>query len=134
MDALHVHVAFLAEHVVAVVFCAFLIEAAGIPFPSRLILIVAAASRFDLQGLIELGLAATAGAATGDHVPYLAGMLAGPRLLAFYCRITLGSERCVERNPGVLPPLRGRRDPAQPLLGQRALVPPPVDRCLLTLP
>ena len=24
-------------------------------------------------------------------------MLAGPRLLTFYCRITLGSERCVER-------------------------------------
>jgi membrane protein DedA with SNARE-associated domain len=97
MDALHVHVAFLAEHVVAVVFCAFLIEAAGIPFPSRIILIVAAASRFDLQGLIELGLAATGGAAIGDHVPYLGGMLAGPRLLTFYCRITLGSERCVER-------------------------------------
>jgi membrane protein DedA with SNARE-associated domain len=27
----------------------------------------------------------------------VAGALAGPRILRFYCRITLGSERCVER-------------------------------------
>jgi membrane protein DedA with SNARE-associated domain len=33
----------------------------------------------------------------GDHVPYVGGKLAGPRLLGLYCRLTLGSERCVER-------------------------------------
>jgi membrane protein DedA with SNARE-associated domain len=97
MELLQSHAAVLAEHVAVVVFGASLIEAAGIPFPSRIILIVAAASRFDVEGLIGVGVAAIAGAAIGDHVPYLGGMLGGPRLLAFYCRITLGSERCVER-------------------------------------
>src|SRR5262249_23592042 len=33
----------------------------------------------------------------GDHAPYLAGRLAGTRILALYCRITLASDRCVER-------------------------------------
>ena len=97
MDVLLSHVAFLAEHVVAVVFCAFLIEAAGIPFPSRLILVLAAAAQLEVSDLVELALAATAGATLGDHVPYLVGRRFGPRVLALYCRITLGSERCVDR-------------------------------------
>lgn len=100
MDALQSQLAFLAEHLFAVVFCAFLIEAAGIPFPSRVTLILAATSDLDGRGLVQLVLAATAGAAIGDHVPYLGGRLAGTRLLAFYCRITLGSERCVEKTLG----------------------------------
>ena len=97
LDALLSHVAFLADHVVAVVFCAVLIEAAGIPFPSRLILVLAAATQLEVSDLVELALAATAGATIGDHVPYLVGRQFGPRVLALYCRITLGSERCVDR-------------------------------------
>jgi membrane protein DedA with SNARE-associated domain len=96
MDALESQLAFLAGHLLGVVFCAFLIEGAGIPFPSRVILVLAATAQLDGRGLAGLVLAAAAGAVIGDHVPYLGGRLAGSRLLAFYCRITLGSERCVE--------------------------------------
>jgi membrane protein DedA with SNARE-associated domain len=96
MDPLQWLFAVLAEHLVAVVFFAFAIEAAGVPFPSRIVLVVAATSRTDVPGLVELALAASAGAVLGDHVPYLGGKVAGGRLLALYCWITLGSERCVE--------------------------------------
>jgi membrane protein DedA with SNARE-associated domain len=48
----------------------------------------------DLAGLI---IVATIGALLGDHVPYLAGRFAGPRMLALYCKVTLGSESCVEK-------------------------------------
>ena len=97
MDFLQSHLDFLARHLYALVFGAFLIEAAGIPFPSRVILIIAAtltAGIDELAGLIALS---ALGAVIGDHVPYTAGRLVGPRLLTLYCRLTLGSEHCVEK-------------------------------------
>jgi membrane protein DedA with SNARE-associated domain len=97
MEFLQPHLDFLARHLYALVFGAFLIEAAGIPFPSRLVLLIAATLTERIEGLAGLiGLSAL-GAVIGDHVPYAAGRLMGPRLLTFYCRLTLGSERCVER-------------------------------------
>jgi membrane protein DedA with SNARE-associated domain len=99
MEWIQAHFDFLIEHLFAVVFAAFLIEAAGLPFPSRLLLLVAAtlAEPRQLAGLVA---ATTAGALIGDHVPYVAGALTGPRILALYCRLTLGSEQCVERTVG----------------------------------
>jgi len=41
---------------------------------------------------VGLIVVATVGAVLGDHVPYLAGRLAGTRILALYCRITLASD------------------------------------------
>jgi membrane protein DedA with SNARE-associated domain len=87
----------VADDLIPIVFFAFLIEGAGLPFPSRLILLVAAASTPEPAGLATLVAATVVGALAGDHGPYLAGALAGPRVLRFYCRITLGSDRCVER-------------------------------------
>jgi membrane protein DedA with SNARE-associated domain len=49
---------------------------------------------------VGLVVATTAGSLIGDHVPYVAGALTGPRILALYCRLTLGSEQCVERTIG----------------------------------
>jgi hypothetical protein len=43
MDFLQSHLQFFAEHPFSVVFFALLIEAAGIPFPTRIILILAPA-------------------------------------------------------------------------------------------
>lgn len=87
---------FVAAHLYVIAFAAFLIEAAGIPFPSRIILIVAAtlAQANQLAGLVA---ASALGAVIGDHVPYTAGRIVGPRLLTFYCRLTVASERCVEK-------------------------------------
>jgi membrane protein DedA with SNARE-associated domain len=87
---------FLADHPFSVVFFSSLVEAAGLPFPSRVILVLTPAFLATGSDLARLILVATAGALLGDHVPYVAGRLAGLRLLGFYCRITLASEACIE--------------------------------------
>lgn len=100
MSLIEAHFDFLLQHLFAVVFVGFLVEAAGVPFPSRILLLVAAtvaSGPHQLMGVIAAGVG---GALIGDHVPYLAGALTGPRILALYCRITLGSEECVEKTVG----------------------------------
>jgi membrane protein DedA with SNARE-associated domain len=97
MDWVQSHLDFLLEHVLSIVFVTFLIEAAGIPFPSRIILLVAATFTTEPRLLAGMVAVSAGGALLGDHVPYLAGALTGPRILALYCRLTLGSEECVEK-------------------------------------
>ena len=97
MDMLKAHLDFLAQHPFGVVFWSSLIEAAGVPFPSRVILILAPAFLETDSDLVRLTLVATVGSVLGDHVPYLAGRLAGLRMLGLYCKLTLASERCVEK-------------------------------------
>jgi membrane protein DedA with SNARE-associated domain len=99
MEWIQAHLDFLVNHLFAVVFAAFLIEAAGVPFPTRLLLLVAATLAEPGQ-LVGLVVATTAGSLIGDHVPYVAGALTGPRILAFYCWMTLGSAHCVEKTVG----------------------------------
>jgi membrane protein DedA with SNARE-associated domain len=94
------HLEFLLDHVLTVVFVAFLVEAAGLPFPSRILLLIATTVASDPRQVVALVLAGSAGSLLGDHVPYLAGALTGPRILAFYCWITLGSAGCVEKTVG----------------------------------
>jgi membrane protein DedA with SNARE-associated domain len=100
VDFIQSHLDFLLAHLHSLVFIAFLVEAAGVPFPSRILLVVAATLAGDERQLIGLVVATTAGSLIGDHVPYLAGVVTGPRILAFYCRITLGSADCVEKTVG----------------------------------
>jgi membrane protein DedA with SNARE-associated domain len=87
---------FVAEHPFSVVFWSSFIEAAGLPFPSRVVLVLTPAFLATDSDLMRLIIVGTAGAVLGDHIPYVAGRLAGPRLLGFYCRVTLASEACVE--------------------------------------
>jgi membrane protein DedA with SNARE-associated domain len=100
VDFVQAHLDFLLEHLLPIVFFAFLIEGAGIPFPSRIVLLVAATMTTEPRALMSLAAVSAGGALIGDHVPYVAGALTGPRALAFYCRITLGSEHCVEKTVG----------------------------------
>jgi membrane protein DedA with SNARE-associated domain len=97
MDLLQAHLSFLTEHPFSVVFWSSLIEAAGIPFPSRVILILTPAFLSTEGDLLRLIIVATIGAVLGDHVPYIAGRLAGTRVLGLYCKVTLGSTRCIEK-------------------------------------
>jgi membrane protein DedA with SNARE-associated domain len=87
---------FLADHPFGVVFVASFIEAAGLPFPSRVILVLTPAFLTTESDLVRLVIVATVAAVLGDHIPYVAGRLAGTRLLGLYCRITLASDACVE--------------------------------------
>jgi membrane protein DedA with SNARE-associated domain len=88
---------FLADHPFSIVFWACLIEAIGVPFPSRIILILTPALLITERDLVWLVLAATAGAVLGDHVTYLAARRAGLRMLGLYCRVTLASDNCIEK-------------------------------------
>ena len=87
---------FLADHPFSVVFWSSFIEAAGVPFPSRVILVLTPAFLATEIDLVRLVIVGTAGAVLGDHIPYLAGRVLGMRLLGFYYRVTLASEACVE--------------------------------------
>src|SRR2546422_6665418 len=97
MSVIQPHLDFLMSHLLSAVFVAFLIEGAGVPFPSRIILILAATALTDAGELARLVLVTAAGAGVGDHLPYLRGKPAGPRLLTLYFPLILGSQRRGER-------------------------------------
>jgi len=96
MEATEWLIIFLVPHLYVTVFLVSVIDATGVPFPGRLILILAgafASTRLEVALAIVAG---TLGLVIGDHVLYLAGARGGAKLLALYCRLTLGSELCVE--------------------------------------
>jgi membrane protein DedA with SNARE-associated domain len=100
MEFLESHLEFLIRHLPAAVAAISFVEAAGLPFPSRIVLLVAGTLAIDARQLVELIVVSTVGSLCGDHIPYLAGALTGPRILALYCWITLGSADCVEKTVG----------------------------------
>lgn len=100
MEFIQSHLDFLIRHLLTVVFAVFLVEAAGLPFPSRMVLLIASTLAIDSRQLVGLVVVTTVGSLMGDHIPYLAGALTGPRILAIYCRVTLGSAECVEKTVG----------------------------------
>jgi membrane protein DedA with SNARE-associated domain len=97
MNFIDAYLAVLADHPYAVVLGSSLVEAIGIPFPARIILILTPAFLATERDLVGLVAVATLGSLAGDHVPYLAARFMGPRVLTLYCRLTLGSDECVEK-------------------------------------
>jgi len=89
-------VLFLVPHLYLTVFAVSAIDAIGIPFPGRIVLVLAGAFASTRLELALAIIASALGSLAGDHIVYLAGARGGEALLAFYCRLTLGSERCVE--------------------------------------
>jgi membrane protein DedA with SNARE-associated domain len=80
-----------------VVAMATFIDATGLPFPGRLLLVAAGASAADPARAAALTVAGAVGALAGDHLWYVTGRLGGRRLLRAYCSLSLGSGRCVSR-------------------------------------
>ncbi len=89
-------VVLLVPHLYLTVFAVSAIDAIGIPFPGRILLVLAGAFASTRVELALAIIASALGSLVGDHVVYLAGARGGESLLALYCRLTLGSERCVE--------------------------------------
>jgi membrane protein DedA with SNARE-associated domain len=92
--------AWLHDHFSAVVFLGTLVDAVGIPFPGRLMLISVGSLSGPLRdprvpALLVIGLA-VAGTVVGDHVWYLLGRVRGRRLFDAYCRVTHLSKARVE--------------------------------------
>ncbi len=89
-------VGWLHEHLYVVVFLGAILDAVGIPFPGRLMLITAGSyshpeSATGSSALVIIALA-TMGMVAGDHVWYLAGRFKGRRLFEIYCRLFRLSE------------------------------------------
>lgn len=80
-------------------FLATLIDATGLPFPGRVVLVAAGAAMAKDWGQVAVMTAAGAlGAVIGDHLWYVAGRLgAADRLTALYCKLSLASGRCETR-------------------------------------
>jgi membrane protein DedA with SNARE-associated domain len=80
-------------------FLAALIDATGLPFPGRVVLVAAGAAMAKDWGQIAVMTAAGAlGAVIGDHLWYAAGRLgAADRLTALYCKLSLASGLCQAR-------------------------------------
>jgi membrane protein DedA with SNARE-associated domain len=83
--------AWLREHLHAVVFLGAIVDALGIPFPGRLVLLTAGSLSHAVSGtgvsawaVIAL---ATLGTVAGDHAWYLLGRLKGRRLFDLYTRL-----------------------------------------------
>lgn len=96
-ESLAPYLAFFTDHLFVIVFIAAMIDATGIPFPGRLLIITAGALAADGPDTTRVVLLAAAGAVLGDHILYLLGRLGGDRVLSAYCRWTMGSSRCVEK-------------------------------------
>src|SRR5262245_18206958 len=96
MDAVRPFLGWLQEHLLPVVFVTSLIDATGLPFPGRAMLVAAGIAAGGPRDVVLLVLTGVTGALLGDHLLYALGMRRGPRLLALYCRRSLGSVRCVE--------------------------------------
>jgi membrane protein DedA with SNARE-associated domain len=82
--------AWFHEHLYAVVFLGALVDATGVPFPGRIMLITVGSLSGPAEGagasaalLIAL---ATLGTVTGDHIWFLLGRLKGRRMFDAYCR------------------------------------------------
>ena len=97
-DAFQPFLDWLVRNTYVVVLVGAAIDATGIPFPGRLLLVaggaIVAGGQADPVLVVAL---ATAGTVTGDHLWYFAGALGSHRLLRLYCRLTFSSRRCQRR-------------------------------------
>jgi membrane protein DedA with SNARE-associated domain len=98
-DALQPLAAWLGEHTALVVFVAALIDATGIPFPGRVVLVGAGAfaAQGGETGVVALVVSGAAGVAITDHLWYFAGVLGADRLVGTFCRVTFNSELCARK-------------------------------------
>ena len=96
MEAARPFLGWLVAHTYVVVFLATVVDATGVPFPGRILLVAAGA--FAATGdvaLLPVVLLGAAGAMVGDHLWYLAGALGAERVLAIHRRLWVGSRRGV---------------------------------------
>lgn len=95
---IHLLLDLFAQHGYAIVFVSILLDNAGLPIPGELLLLLFGAIARNGDANLVLGvLLASAAAVAGDSGGYWLGRLTGERVLRTYCRLTLGSGKCVRR-------------------------------------
>jgi membrane-associated protein len=98
VDFLQTILEFLGAHVYLVALVSTTIDATGFPFPGRIVLIFAGALAASGNGnVLALIAVAALGAVIGDHLWFVLGRWGGDRPLRVYCRLSLGSRRCVDK-------------------------------------
>jgi membrane protein DedA with SNARE-associated domain len=98
LDALAPLWTFFARHAYVVAFIVTAIDATGIPFPGRVLLVAAGAlAATGDANLIAIIVVAAAGAVIGDHVWYALGRWRGQAIVELGCRVTFRPRSCVER-------------------------------------
>ncbi len=81
-----------------ILFFGILLDNAGLPLPGELLLLTFGV--LARTGHVDLGigiLVASMAAISGDNAGYWLGRLGGDRLLHTYCRLTLGSGKCLQK-------------------------------------
>jgi membrane protein DedA with SNARE-associated domain len=80
-----------------IVFAGILLDNAGLPLPGELLLLTfgALARTGHVDPVLGMVVAVVA-AMSGDSVGYWLGRLGGEHLLQTYCRLTLGSGKCLQ--------------------------------------
>jgi membrane protein DedA with SNARE-associated domain len=90
--------AWFGQHLYLALLTGIALETAGLPVPGEILLLAAGYMVGRGDAALSLVVAAAFLAAlVGDSVWYAAGRRGGQRLLAFYCRASLGSGQCVRR-------------------------------------
>src|ERR671913_50411 len=85
-------------HVYVGLFVTALIDATGVPFPGRLLIITMGAFAAGADVSVAAMIAAAAlGAIVGDHLWYFAGRMRGEQMLGLYCRALPRTQHCVRR-------------------------------------
>jgi membrane protein DedA with SNARE-associated domain len=96
-SAVQAYLGIFSQHLYPMVFLVAAIDATGIPFPGRLLLVMAGAyASRESDLLLTIGLAA-AGALAGDHLLYALGRLGDERVQGFYCRWTGTGSGCIAK-------------------------------------
>lgn len=89
---------FLARYIHVTVLLSMIIDAIGVPFPGRVVLVAAGAFAAGGDAHVTLIVALGAlGALIGDHLWYIAGRMRGQALLDFYCRAFPSRRACSDR-------------------------------------
>jgi membrane-associated protein len=96
-SAVQAYAGFLPQYLYPLVFVVAAIDATGIPFPGRLLLVVAGAYASRESDLVVTIALAAAGALAGDHVLYALGRLGGEKVQGLYCRWTGSGSGCVAK-------------------------------------
>jgi membrane protein DedA with SNARE-associated domain len=96
-SAVQAYLGVFSQHLYPMVFLVAAVDATGIPFPGRLLLVMAGAYASRESDLVLTIALAAAGALAGDHVLYFVGRLGGEKMQSLYCRWTGSGHGCIAK-------------------------------------
>jgi membrane protein DedA with SNARE-associated domain len=95
VPAVHAFLGSFSQNLYLTVFVVAAIDATGIPFPGRLLMVMAGAYASRESDLLLTIALAAAGALAGDHLLYAVGRLGGEKMQSLYCRWTGTGQGCI---------------------------------------